>query len=92
MNGLPTTQVAGVYHRRLGDVLVTGLSDGYVDMGYEIFRNIPADQTKAILQRDLKLTEPEAYRILQRQSQQRRKSMKEIADAIVLSDAVKQGS
>jgi len=50
------------------------------------------ERAKAILQRDLKIAEPEAYKILQRQSQQRRKSMKEIADAIVLSDAVKQGS
>jgi uroporphyrinogen-III synthase len=50
------------------------------------------ERAKAILQRDLKIAEPEAYRILQRQSQQRRKSMKEIADAIVLSDAVKQSS
>jgi uroporphyrinogen-III synthase len=50
------------------------------------------ERAKSILQRDLKIAEPEAYRILQRQSQQRRKSMKEIADAIVLSDAVKQSS
>ena len=50
------------------------------------------ERAKAILQRDLRIAEPEAYKILQRQSQQRRKSMKEIADAIVLSDAVKQGS
>ena len=50
------------------------------------------ERAKAILQRDLRIAEPEAYKILQRQSQQRRKSMKEIADAIVLSDAVKQDS
>ncbi len=50
------------------------------------------ERAKAILQRDLKIAEPEAYRILQRQSQQRRKSMKEIAEAIVLSDAVKNDS
>ncbi len=50
------------------------------------------ERAKAILQRDLKITEPEAYKILQRQSQQRRKSMKEIAEAIVLTDAVKNDS
>jgi hypothetical protein len=44
-----TRQIAGVYHRKIGDVLVTGLSDGYVDMGYSIFRNIPEQETKAIL-------------------------------------------
>jgi len=50
------------------------------------------ERAKAILQRDLKIAEPEAYKILQRQSQQRRKSMKEIAEAIVLTDAVKNDS
>lgn len=50
------------------------------------------ERAKGILQRDLKISEGEAYVILQRQSQQRRKSMKEIADAILLSDAVKNGS
>jgi uroporphyrinogen-III synthase len=37
----------------------------------------------------LQLSEQEAYITLQRQSRQRRKSMKEIAEAIVLSDDVK---
>jgi hypothetical protein len=49
MNDSPLTQVADVYHRKLGNILVTGLSDGYVDMGYTIFRNIPEEETKAIL-------------------------------------------
>ena len=55
---LPRTQIAGVYHRRIGDVLVTGLSDGYVDMGYGIFRNIPAEETRAILTRDHRISPP----------------------------------
>jgi glyoxylase-like metal-dependent hydrolase (beta-lactamase superfamily II) len=54
----PAHQVPGVYHRRLGDVLVTGLSDGYMDFGYEIFRNIPEDETKAILARERRLSPP----------------------------------
>jgi glyoxylase-like metal-dependent hydrolase (beta-lactamase superfamily II) len=54
----PARQVPGVYHRKLGDVLVTGLSDGYMDMGYEIFRNIPEDETKAILAREHRLSPP----------------------------------
>ncbi len=58
MSRFPETQVAGVYHRRLGDVLVTGLSDGYVDMGYSIFRNIPEQETKAILARDHRISPP----------------------------------
>jgi AmiR/NasT family two-component response regulator len=44
------------------------------------------ERAKGILQRDLQLSEKEAYVMLQRQSCQ---SMKEIAEAIVLSDDVK---
>ena len=50
------------------------------------------ERAKGILQHEMKISEPEAYLILQRQSQHRRKSMKEIAEAVVLSYAVKQGS
>ena len=58
MSNLPLMQVAGVYHRKLGDVVITGLSDGYVDMGYGIFRNIPAEETRAILTRDHRISPP----------------------------------
>lgn len=44
------------------------------------------DRAKAILQRDLNIDEQEAYHALQRESRDRRKSMREIADAILLSD------
>jgi len=47
------------------------------------------ERAKGILQRDMQLSEQEAYVMLQRQSRQRRKTMKEIAGAIVLSDDVK---
>jgi uroporphyrinogen-III synthase len=47
------------------------------------------DRAKGILQRDLQLTEEEAYLTLQRQSRQRRKSLREVAEAIVLSDEIK---
>jgi uroporphyrinogen-III synthase len=49
------------------------------------------ERAKGILQNDLKITEQEAYVMLQRQSQHRRKSMKDIAEAVVLSHAVKRG-
>ena len=39
------------------------------------------DRAKGILQRELKISEEDAYRTLQRESQQRRKSMKEIAES-----------
>lgn len=47
------------------------------------------DKAKGILQRDLNLSEDEAYRAMQRESRQRRKSMREIADAILLSDSLR---
>ena len=50
------------------------------------------DRAKGILQRDLKLSEEEAYRTLQRESQQTRRSMREIAESIILRDELKRGS
>ena len=47
------------------------------------------ERAKGILQRDMSLSEEQAYLALQRQSRQRRKSMKEIAEAIILSDEVR---
>ena len=47
------------------------------------------ERAKGILQREMGLSEEEAYLTLQRQSRQRRKPMKEIAEAIVLSEEVK---
>jgi len=39
-----------------------------------------------VLQRELSIDEAEAYRLMQRESRQRRKSMREIAEAILLSE------
>lgn len=47
------------------------------------------DRAKGILQRDMNMTESDAYRMLQRESRQRRKSMREIAEAILLSEDLK---
>jgi signal transduction protein with GAF and PtsI domain len=47
------------------------------------------ERAKGILQRDLGLNEEQAYLALQRQSRQKRRPMKEIAEAIVLSDEVR---
>lgn len=49
------------------------------------------DRAKGILQRDLGLTEEEAYLTIQRQSRQRRKTKKEIAEAIILTDELRRG-
>ncbi len=50
------------------------------------------ERAKGILQREMKIGEEEAYRTMQRQSQQMRKSMKEIAESIILNDELKRGS
>ena len=50
------------------------------------------ERAKGILQRELKISEEEAYRTMQRQSQQMRKSMREIAESIILNDELKRGS
>ncbi len=47
------------------------------------------DKAKGVLQRDLGITEDEAYRTMQRESRTRRKSMRELAEAILLSDALR---
>ena len=47
------------------------------------------ERAKGILQRELKIGEEEAYRTMQRQSQQMRKSMKDISESIILNDELK---
>jgi uroporphyrinogen-III synthase len=49
------------------------------------------DRAKGILQRDFAFTEEEAYLAIQRQSRQRRKSKKEIAEAIILAEELRRG-
>jgi len=47
------------------------------------------ERAKGIMQRELKITEEEAYLTLQRESRDRGKSMKEIAEAILLNDEIR---
>jgi K+-sensing histidine kinase KdpD len=47
------------------------------------------ERAKGIMQRDLKISENEAYLTLQRESRQRRKSMREVAEAILLNDEIR---
>jgi K+-sensing histidine kinase KdpD len=50
------------------------------------------ERAKGILQRKLGISEEEAYRVVQRESQQRRKSMKEISESIILNEEMKRSS
>jgi hypothetical protein len=52
----PTEQVPGVYRRRVGDIVVTALNDGYFDAasigaGLEVLLNISAEDAQTLLQR-----------------------------------------
>jgi glyoxylase-like metal-dependent hydrolase (beta-lactamase superfamily II) len=46
---VPTQQIAGVYHRRIGDIVVTALSDGYLDGTVEVMQNIAPDAATRLL-------------------------------------------
>jgi glyoxylase-like metal-dependent hydrolase (beta-lactamase superfamily II) len=46
---VPEQQIPGVYHRRIGDIVVTGISDGYLDGTLDVLRNISQDEARQIL-------------------------------------------
>jgi uroporphyrinogen-III synthase len=62
------------------------------DLSQRLVTRKLVERAKGILQRELGLTEEHAYLSIQRQSRQKRKTMKEVAEAIVLSEEVKNGS
>lgn len=45
----PQQQIPGVYHRRVGDVVVTAISDGFLDGTLDVLRNISQDEARRIL-------------------------------------------
>ncbi|WP_158741925.1 MBL fold metallo-hydrolase [Acidisphaera sp. L21] len=49
MSELPTHQVPGVHHRRIGDVLVTALSDGFLEGSLAVLQNISQEDAAALL-------------------------------------------
>lgn len=50
------------------------------------------ERAKGVMQRELSITEEEAYSMIQKQARQRRKSMKEVSEAILLAHELKRGS
>ena len=42
-------QIPGVYHRKIGDIVVTTISDGYLDGTLEVMRNVDLDKARQIL-------------------------------------------
>jgi glyoxylase-like metal-dependent hydrolase (beta-lactamase superfamily II) len=49
VNAVPQQQIPGVYHRRIGDIIVTAISDGFLDGSIEVLRNISQDAARQIL-------------------------------------------
>src|SRR5215472_10403821 len=49
MSKIPQEQVSGVFHRRVGDIVVTAISDGFVDGGLDVLRNIDQEEARRIL-------------------------------------------
>lgn len=49
MTGLPSRQVPGVYHRRVGGIVVTTISDGFLDGSMAVLRNIEPDDAARML-------------------------------------------
>ena len=51
-------QVSGLYRRRIGEVLVTAISDGYIDAPYSVLQNISEEKAENILREDFRPTPP----------------------------------
>lgn len=49
MSDAPTAQIPGFYHRKIGDIVVTALSDGYLDGDASVLRNIAPEEAMAML-------------------------------------------
>jgi glyoxylase-like metal-dependent hydrolase (beta-lactamase superfamily II) len=45
----PRAQIPGVYHRRIGDIVVTAISDGFLDGTLDVLRNIALEEAHQIL-------------------------------------------
>lgn len=49
MTAIPTQQIPGVYHRKIGDVVVTVISDGFLDGNLDVMRNVDLDKAHQVL-------------------------------------------
>jgi glyoxylase-like metal-dependent hydrolase (beta-lactamase superfamily II) len=49
MTRIPDRQVPGLHHRHVGEIVVTAVSDGFLDGSLAVFRNITVDETTRLL-------------------------------------------
>jgi glyoxylase-like metal-dependent hydrolase (beta-lactamase superfamily II) len=54
----PAAQIPGVYRRRVGDIVVTAISDGYLDASYEFLRSIEPQDAERLLKDAYRPTPP----------------------------------
>jgi len=71
------------------EVEIARLDKQNLELSKKLEMRTLVERAKGILQMDLRLTEQEAYQKLQRQSQEMRRSMKEIAEAVLLSHSLR---
>jgi len=45
----PERQIPGLYHRRIGDITITAVSDGFLDGNLDVLRNIDKEDARQIL-------------------------------------------
>jgi len=74
------------------EVEMASLEKENSDLSHRLEVRKLVERAKGILQQELNIAEREAYLMLQRQSQQLRLPMKDIARAVLLSDAVTRGA
>src|SRR5579859_386834 len=74
------------------EIELARLEDANLTLSEQLQTRKIVERAKGILQRDMGLNEEQAYLALQRQSRQKRKPMKEVAEAIILSDEVRGSS
>ena len=51
-------QPPGIYHRKIGDVLVTAISDGFIDAPYSVLQNIQEKEAEHILKESFQTVPP----------------------------------
>ncbi len=71
------------------EIELARLEGAYSELSEQLDTRKAMERAKGILQRDLQISEEDAYLTLQRQSRQRRKSLREVAEAILLTDEIK---
>jgi GAF domain-containing protein len=81
--------LSSVAHLLGTDIRISELEKQNSDLLLELETRKLVERSKGILQRDLGLSEEQAFFILRRQSREKRRPIKDIAQAIILSDELR---